>query len=130
MGPACKVSMLIASRSRKLKKRKEDPSGLFDEWAKEVKKYFATLQQDYESVEHKIMQTQKELADAEEEYNAIFSVEEMEEAEEVDTIGETDIDSTGDAEAVRAIPFSKMYDEEGYNAKIPLPEELKVVRSC
>ena len=80
MGPACKVSMLIAPRSRKLKKRKEDPSGLFDKWAKEVKKYFATLQQDYESVEHKIMQTQKELADAGEEYNAIFSVEEMEEA--------------------------------------------------
>ena len=100
---------------------------MFDEWAEEVKKYFATLQQDYESVEHKIMQTQKELADAEEEYNAIFS---MEEAEEVDTIGETDIDSTGDAEAVRAIPFSKMYDEEGYNAKIPLPDKLKVVRSC
>ena len=85
MGPACKVS---APRSRKLKKRKEDPSGLFDKWAKEVKKYFATLQQDHESVEHKIMQTQKELADAEEEYNAIFSMEEREEAEEVDTIGD------------------------------------------
>ena len=48
----------------------------------------------------------------------------------MDTSGETAIDSTGDVEAVRAIPFSKMYDEEGYNANIPLPDKLKVVRSC
>jgi hypothetical protein len=113
-----KLSELIAARSRMLKKQKEDPSGLFDEWAKEVKKYFATLQQDCESVEHKITQTQQELTDAKEEYNAICSVEAMEEAEEVDTIGETAIVSTGDAVAARAIPFSTMYDKEGYNAKI------------
>ena len=114
----CKVSKLIVSRSGTLKKRKEDPSGLFDGWANEVKKYFATLQHDCESVEHKIMQVQQKLADAKEEYNAIYSVEAMEEAEEVDTISETDIVSTGDAETVRAIPFSQMFDKKGYNAKL------------
>jgi hypothetical protein len=113
-----KLSKLIVSRSRTLKKRKEDPSALVDDWAQEVKKYFATLQGDCEIVESKITQTQQDLAEAKEEYNAICSAEAMEEADEVVTIGETDIASTGDAEAVHAIPFSNMFDKEGYNAKV------------
>ena len=113
-----KLSKLIVSRSRTLKKRNEDPSALFGGWAQEVMKYFATLQGDCEIIEGKITQTQQDLAEAKEECNAICSVEAMEDADEVVTIGETDIASTADAEAVRAIPFSKMFDKEGYNAKV------------